>query len=357
MRVLAGIVVALICVTAAILYAALNASRLPPSPLVEIAKPAPAPQMDAQTDAGIPHKEIASAPAVPPTPEPVAEPAPDPAPRPENEQGSETALEPVRRDIRNVTPDRVLPGPDIAERMIERLPAVVPPPPPPRPEEPERWRRALVVAPGVLKSGGKQIVIAGIDPLGGETECNAADGTAWPCGKFASAALRRLVRQRPVECDPVEIQVAARGGTQGDSTAETLEQRLSATLERAPANDGGIVTRCKIAGRDIGEWMVEQGWASPQPGSGYDEALAKAREAGRGQWRRKAIAGLPQSGLPSAATIQAATEAGPLLAPGMSASDALVPLPETAALPAEPATVESLPQTPAKPVERGGLDR
>lgn len=237
--------------------------------------------------------------------------------------------------------------------MIERLPAVVPPAPPPRPAEPERWRRALVIAPGVLKSGGNRIVITGIEPLGEDASCSAADGTQWPCGKFASAALRRLVRQRPVECDPADARIASL-----DGLAEgTLEQRLSATLEKAPTEDGDIVTRCSIAGRDIGEWMVEQGWATPQTGSGYEEALIKAREAGRGQWREKAVAGLPAAGLPRVGTVQTATGEGLLLAPGVSASDALVSLPETAALPRGPAAGSTTAGTPAAPRERGGLDR
>lgn len=198
---------------------------------------------------------------------PVTVAAPPPAAPPTAAAAEAVAVyEPVRGDIRNVTPDHVLPGPHIEAELIRRLPAA--PPPPAAPPAPISWPRAEVVSAGLLRSGATTIAIAGIDPLAAATECRLPDGATWPCGRFARAALRRLVRQRPVECDPA-----------GEAVVAT---------QPAP-----MVTHCRVAGRDIGQWLVSQGWALPLPGSGHDEALQEARAAGRGQWRTEAPA-LPQ---------------------------------------------------------------
>ena len=339
MRIVIGIAAALSCAVAAIFYAAWTAQQMPPSPLAGIEHPvAPAPLPKAA------EKEVSPEPVPPPR---TQETAKVPAPEPD----SGPSLEEVQRDVRNVTPNHVLPGPDIEGRLIERLPAVVPPAPPPRPPKPERWRRALVVAPGVLKSGDEWITIAGINPLATDAICSAEDGTEWPCGKFAASAMRRLIRQRAVECDPVEMQAAEID--HGDS-GNTLEQRLSAALDQKPASERGLVTRCRVAGRDIGEWLVGQGWATPQPDSGYDAALEQAREAGRGQWRKTITAELPATPLPEPAAIE--TGVTSLLTPGMSATDALVPLTDAGGSAFEPEAPQT-DETPVTPAERGGLDQ
>ncbi|MCG6857503.1 MAG: thermonuclease family protein [Salaquimonas sp.] len=328
MRVIAGIVIALCCAAAAIVYAGWSSRQMPPSPVDEAAKSEAVPAAKSE-----------------PADRPDAEKPEETVKAPAKETDRKPVLETVRGDIRNVTPDHVLPGPEVHDRMIVRLPAAEPPPPPPRPPEPERWRRALVVSPGVLKSGTREIVIAGIEPLAGDAVCGAGEAQRWPCGKFASSALRRLIRQRPIECDPVEPGTGA--------SDDTLEARVSAALEDKSANSDRIVTHCRIAGRDIGEWLVEQGWAKPKAGADYDKAFGKAQKAGRGQWRQGTIASLPDRELPQADPIQTATGEGPLLAPGLSATDALIPLPEPDAPPA--ATIDN--DLPASPNPTGGLDQ
>ncbi|MEC9342653.1 MAG: thermonuclease family protein [Pseudomonadota bacterium] len=238
-------------------------------------------------------------------------------------EGAGPEFEPVRRDIRDVTPDHVLPAPQLDQAVIERLPASAPPPPPARPAQARQWRHARVKAPGRLVSGETEILIAGIEPLASDAECTIIGGKSWPCGNHARAALRRLVRQRPVECDPFD----------------EPEGRLPA------------VTRCRIDGRDIGEWLVERGWAVPKAGSDYGPALDRARKAGLGQWRRRRPAGLAAVTLPA---IEAEDSGGPvLLAPGITAEEALVPLEEPVAI--APAVPPNDPDV--APPEPGGLDR
>jgi endonuclease YncB( thermonuclease family) len=171
-------------------------------------------------------------------------------------------LEPVRRDIRVVTPRDVTPAPRVEAETIVRLPAVQPPPPPQRPPQPVIWKRALVEDAGRLRSGGTILVLAKIEALAGDALCRDAAGKAWPCGRFSRAALQRLVRQRSIECEPAE-----RAGAQ-------------------------LVTSCRIDGRDIGLWLVEQGWARAAPGSAHAAAEEAARAQGRGQWARQAPGGI-----------------------------------------------------------------
>lgn len=186
--------------------------------------------------------------------------APEAGTRDAAEAPSGETMEPVRRDVRDVTPDHVLPGPRIEAEMIRRLPAATPPPKP-QPEKPVSWPRVAVLSAGTLRSGGTTITLAGIEPLAADAECRTPDGAAWPCGNFARAATQRLIRGRPVQCDPA-----------------------------AATADDALVSRCRVSGRDIGLWLVERGWALPKesddPQSDYGQALALARQTGRGQWRR-----------------------------------------------------------------------
>ncbi len=190
-------------------------------------------------------------------------------------------VEPVRRNLRDVTPSGMVHVPRPQSQTVVRLPAIVPPPPPPRPVKPRRWERTRVLSAGVVQSGGAEIRIAGIEALPGEAQCGPAGEAQWPCGNFARAALRRLLRGRPIECDPV------------DTPAEKAGETRS------------VITRCEIDGRDIGEWLVSRGWARPAPatgddaGSPYAEALQSARAERRGQW------GDPPAPIPAGEAAQA----------------------------------------------------
>lgn len=165
----------------------------------------------------------------------------------------EQRLEPVRRNLRDVTPENSvrLPRPD--GEVVVRLPAVQPPPPPPRPPRPQNFALPAVVEAGVVETGGETIRFAGVEPVPADRVCNGESGD-WPCGAFARTALQRFLRRRTIECEP--------GG----------EKR-----------DGILVTRCELSGQDIGEWLVGQGWAQPAD-SRYREAGNRARAARLGIW-------------------------------------------------------------------------
>ncbi len=167
--------------------------------------------------------------------------------------GPPAVEEPVRGGLRNVTPQDMTQPPPIAEGTIVRIPAIEPPPAPVRPPRPVSHALPRVVSAGVLVSSGKEIRLAGIEPLAADARCIDASGE-WPCGAFAKVAFQRLVRQRTIECDP------------------------------AGANDATqIVTTCRIGGADMAQWLVRQGWAKPA-GTGFDDALVGAKADGRGQW-------------------------------------------------------------------------
>jgi endonuclease YncB( thermonuclease family) len=108
-------------------------------------------------------------------------------------------------------------------------------------------------AAGLIEKGGWKIRLAGVVPTSVDAECGSGFD-AWPCGRMAQAAVQRFLRRRSVEC------------------------RMPETA--GPA-DG--VAHCSVAGRDIGEWIVAQGWARSD-GSGYADAEKTAREEKRGIW-------------------------------------------------------------------------
>jgi len=167
-----------------------------------------------------------------------------------------TTTEPVRRNIRNVTPPGILQAPSIETDTIARLPAKLAPKPPPRPLEPVLLSRPIIFVAGVLKSGNTTVRIAGIDPLAFDASCVAANGPPWPCGAFAKTAFQRFIRQRTIACEPT---------VSLNSQQET-------------------VTSCTVGGVDLATWLIEGGWAMPADPLDHQEALAGARADRRGQW-------------------------------------------------------------------------
>lgn len=171
--------------------------------------------------------------------------------------GDAVHLEPIRRNLRDVTPPSVHrpPSPDTA--MVERLPPVARPQPPRRRKQ-RRWQRPVVLSAGLLESAGTRIIIEGIEAVGLDAVCGNEELGTWPCGKFARTALQRLIRSRTISCDLT-------GGQ--DHPAE-------------------ITTSCSISGHDIGAWLVGAGWAAVNADSAYAPLESEARGAGRGQWSR-----------------------------------------------------------------------
>jgi endonuclease YncB( thermonuclease family) len=158
----------------------------------------------------------------------------------------------VDRQVRNVTPPGVTPGPKVTGPLVQIAP-------PPRPEKraraeedkPKRLYRPNIAAAGLIGTSDGPIRLAGIEAPGPDELCGAA---GWHCGRMARAALRQFIRGRAIECD-------VRPGT--DRIAD-------------PA-------LCRVGGQDIAEWLVEQGWARPDGGS-YSAAADKAQAERLGLW-------------------------------------------------------------------------
>lgn len=167
------------------------------------------------------------------------------------------SLEKLPQNIRDVTPANMSRLPELDDGYVERIaPKITVRPKPPT--RPDIWPKPEVIAAGHLRSGETEIRIAGISALDAGAACGNGE-EAWPCGIFARAAFQRLIRRRPITCDPTTL------------------------------SDHRITSRCRVGGLDLGTWLVQQGWAIPS-GEGasdasYSDALAAARRARAGQWR------------------------------------------------------------------------
>ena len=163
-----------------------------------------------------------------------------------------------QKNVRDITPEKMLPGPAFDTSPLQRLPAVEPPPPPKRPAQPQVWARTLVKAAGILQSEGKTILLSGISPIELDKKCIDEKGKEWPCGMFARTEMRKFVRGRSISCIPPD----------------------------EPGPDE-FITRCKIGKIDISAWLVFAGWAIPENDL-FAEELSEAKKNLRGQWRKQA---------------------------------------------------------------------
>ncbi|MEO1103312.1 MAG: hypothetical protein AAFW98_06220 [Pseudomonadota bacterium] len=143
---------------------------------------------------------------------------------------------------------------------LERAPAIVrvDPPPPPR-IEPDLYRLVVIESAGLINARSHMIELAHIDAPSADLECTRADGAAWPCGRRARTALRRLIRRRAIECHDLK----------DDETPPDAPVRTAT---------------CSVANTDLAEWLVENGWAEPA-GTAPDvwrelHAIAKAARRG-----------------------------------------------------------------------------
>ena len=109
-------------------------------------------------------------------------------------------------------------------------------PPPPRAPKPERYRLVVIESAGVIDARTHTIDLAHIVGTPAGESCTGEDGRSWPCGARARTALRRLVRRRAIECR--ELAAVA-----SESSRRTED--------------------CTVAGTNLSEWLVEQGWARP----------------------------------------------------------------------------------------------
>lgn len=162
---------------------------------------------------------------------------------------------------RKIAPD-IVPGPDIRDiASLERIEAPVPvvkPNSQPAKKEPEAdWRYRLLFRPVALSAGeieiaGYRIMLDGVVPTPVDKMCGDAE-ESWPCGMKARTEFRAWLRGRALNC-------------------------------RVPPKPGSgpIVTDCSLAGEDVAEWLVHNGWAEANADSPLLVIQQKAAEAGSG---------------------------------------------------------------------------
>ncbi|MBN9026831.1 MAG: thermonuclease family protein [Rhizobiales bacterium] len=177
------------------------------------------------------------------TPASPPDPSPDPAPM---------------RTPRNVTAPGMTPAPALTGPLEREAIPKKPPAPP-------RWKAfspVVVREAGLLDIGQRHVRLAGIrvpddDRLCHPAETDEAAGEI-ACAKLALAALRRRVRALGVEC------------------------RVSANDTTDP-----LVAPCRIGSTDLGQWLIEQGWAeaAAKAPDGYKTAETEARCFRRGIWQ------------------------------------------------------------------------
>ncbi|MGE6780985.1 thermonuclease family protein [Ensifer adhaerens] len=109
--------------------------------------------------------------------------------------------------------------------------------------------RPVAVAAGVIQFDKLMLQIDGIEPEQPDRTCESG-GKSWPCGIVARTAFRNFLRARAVSCDLPE------GGSGPSATAS-----------------------CTLGGQDLATWLVDNGWATPVPGSALEKRADTARQA------------------------------------------------------------------------------
>ncbi|WP_368773591.1 thermonuclease family protein [Mesorhizobium sp. M7A.F.Ca.MR.362.00.0.0] len=128
---------------------------------------------------------------------------------------------------------------------------------PPKPKMPDDWNGTKLFQPvapaaGLIEAKGYSVAVSGIDIVRQDETCSE-DGKTWPCGVRARTAFRAFLRGRAVVCT-----VPPQGGRDL------------------------IAAECRIGKQDVGQWLVDNGWARAARGGPYIEAGDKARTAKKG---------------------------------------------------------------------------
>ena len=185
---------------------------------------------------------------------------------------------------RAIDPEAIAPPPlpsEELERVEPRAPlsdlALAGPPKPRRPKAVDDWGGTKLFQPvasaaGLIEANGYSVAVSGIDIVKEDETCSE-DGKSWACGARARTAFRSFLRGRAVACKvPPE------------------------------ADRSLIAAECRIGKQDVGQWLVENGWARAVAGGPYVEAGDKARTAKRGIFGAAPdLGGLPPAPTPVAA--------------------------------------------------------
>ena len=185
---------------------------------------------------------------------------------------------------RAIDPEAIAPpplAPDELERVEPRAPlsdlALAGPPKPRRSRAVDDWGGTKLFQPvasaaGLIEANGYSVAVSGINIVRQDETCTD-DGKSWACGVRARTAFRSLLRGRAVACKvPPE------------------------------ADRNRIVAECRIGKQDVGQWLVENGWARAVAGGPYVEAGDKARTDKKGIFGAAPdLGGLPPAPTPVAA--------------------------------------------------------
>ena len=190
---------------------------------------------------------------------------------------------------RAIDPEVVAP-PELPEEQLERVEPRAPlsdlalagPPKPPKLKMPDDWNgtklfQPVATAAGLIESKGYAVAVSGIDAVKADETCSD-EGKSWACGARARTAFRAFLRGRTVVCT-----VPPEGGRDT------------------------ISAECRVGKQDIGQWLVENGWARAAQGGPYVEAENKARTAKKGIFGAAPNLG----GLPSLPAASAPAPAAP----------------------------------------------
>jgi endonuclease YncB( thermonuclease family) len=236
----------------------------------------------------------------------------------ENPPAEAPSVDPQNTTVpsRLIAPAEVAPPPPELERLPPREPlSPLAQAKPPKPVMPDEWKgttlfQPVATAAGAITAKGYSIVLEGIDPIAPDETCEA-NGASWPCGARARAAFRAMLRGRAVTCTiPPEAERAA------------------------------IVAPCRVGKVDLGQWLVDNGWARARDGGPYADAGSAAKEGGKGIFGTAPKTDVPAPSV-TGSTLAAPqpADSGTLLAP-----DAAAPAP---ADPAVPPVTEGLAFPPA----------
>ncbi len=188
--------------------------------------------------------------------EPQADPAP-PAP-----QSPTRSIDPEmapRSDDASGPLERVAPRPPLSDLSLAGpLKPKQPDAGEPAAKEQDEWKgeplfQPVANAAGEIESKGHSVELSGIDVVKPDETCTDDAGKEWACGLRARTAFRAFLRGRAVTCDAPE----------GSGT-------------------GPVRTQCRIGKEDIGQWLVENGWARAAAGGPYADAGKTASEAKKG---------------------------------------------------------------------------
>jgi endonuclease YncB( thermonuclease family) len=118
--------------------------------------------------------------------------------------------------------------------------------------------QASIIDGDTLEIHGTRIRLWGIDAPESSQLCRGEDSLQYRCGAKAANDLDAFILGRPVSCIPISLDQYRR-----------------------------TVASCSVDGTDLGEWLVQNGFALnwPQYSRGkYDPTQRDAEHAGRGMW-------------------------------------------------------------------------